>query len=230
MIDDWFSYRVADFVPFTAEVYFRLIERVGETFWPMHLLTVAMGLATLILVLRGRGRIACLLLAVVWGWVGITFMMQRYAQLNWAGEYFGWGFLMQAALLALIAWIGHGLTGSGRPRGVPGWTALALTVVGLVLYPFIAPLAGYDGFQAETFGIHPDPTAVATLGIVLLALDGGWRWLAILIPVFWCLISALTLQVLDAPWAMLLHAIAVLAATTMIWKLIADVVRARKLN
>ena len=228
MIDDWASYRVADFIPFTAEVYFRLIERVGEAFWPLHLLTVAMGLAALILALRGRGRIACLLLAAVWAWVGMTFMMQRYAQLNWAGEYFGWGFLVQAAFLALIALIGLGLAGSGRPRDIPGRMGLVLATVGLVLYPFIAPLAGPGGSQAETFGIHPDPTAVATIGILFLVFDGAGRWLAVLVPILWCLISAMTLQVLDAPWAMLLYFVVVLAVATMMWQLIANAIKVRK--
>ncbi len=228
MIDDWASYRVADFIPFTAEVYFRLIERVGEAFWPLHLLTVAMGLAALVLALRGRGRIACLLLAAVWAWVGITFLMQRYAQLNWAGEYFGWGFLAQAAFLALIALIGLGLAGSGRPRDIPGWMGLVLATVGLVLYPFIAPLAGQGGFQSETFGIHPDPTAVATIGILFLVFDGAWRWLAVLVPILWCLISAMTLQVLDAPWAQLLYLVVVLAVATMVWQLIANAFSIRK--
>ena len=230
MIDDWASYRVADFVPFTAEVYFRLIERAGESFWPLHLLTVATGLVALILALRGRGRVAALLLAVVWAWVGITFLMQRYTQLNWAGEYFGWGFLVQAALLALIALTGLGLTGPGRPPGVPGWVGLALAVTGLLLYPIIAPLTGHGGFQAETFGIHPDPTVVATLGIGLLMLDGAWRWLAFIVPYLWCLISALTLQVLNVPWVLVLYAVIVVAVLAMVWQSMANVVRVRMSN
>ena len=230
MIDDWSSYRIADFIPFTADVYFRLIERVGEAFWPLHLLTVAIGLVTVLLALFGRGRAASVLLALVWGWVGVTFLIQRYAQLNWAGEYFGWGFLAQAALLALIALTGHGLATAGRPPGVSGWAGLALAVAGLLLYPLIAPLAGHGWFQAETFGIHPDPTAVATIGVLLLLLDGAWRWLAFVIPGLWCLISLLTLQVLDAQWTMLLGIFIVLGVTAMVWRSVESAIRARQPN
>ena len=31
---DWLSYKAQDFVPFTHDVYFRVIERTGETLWP----------------------------------------------------------------------------------------------------------------------------------------------------------------------------------------------------
>jgi len=34
--------RLQDFIPFTAEVYFRLLERVGEAFWQQQLLTLAL--------------------------------------------------------------------------------------------------------------------------------------------------------------------------------------------
>ncbi len=227
MIEDWSSYRVADFIPFTADVYFRLIERVGEAFWPLHLLTVAIGLVTLLLALFGRGRAACLLLAVVWGWVGVTFLIQHYTQLSWAGEYFGWGFLAQAALLALIALTGRCLAAAGRPAGMSGWVGLALAVAGLLLYPWIAPLAGYGWFQAETFGIHPDPTAVATIGVVVLMLDGAWRWLAFIIPGLWCLISLLALHVLDAPWTMLLGVCILLGVIAMVWQSVERAIRAR---
>ena len=33
MIADWASYALADFIPFTAEVYARLVERVNEAGW-----------------------------------------------------------------------------------------------------------------------------------------------------------------------------------------------------
>jgi hypothetical protein len=227
VIDDWTSYRVADFIPFTADVYFRLLERVGETFWPSHVLTMGGGLTILVLVLYGRARMAGLLLAGVWTWVGVTFLMQRYAQLNWAGEYFGWGFLVQAALLVLLALTGRGLASAGRPAGMAGWMGLLLVLAGVAAYPVIAPLAGFGWFQAETFGIHADPTAVATIGFVLLALDGAWRWLVFIVPALWCLISVLTLQALDAPWSQVLVFILALGTIAMLWQSVENAVRTR---
>lgn len=216
MIDDLTSYRIADFIPFTADVYLRLLERVGETFWPLHLLTVALGLSALFLALRGQGRIACGLLALIWAWVGVIFLMQRYAQLNWAGEYFGWGFVAQAGLLLLLATLGWGQRRLPGPRRATGWMASGLAVFGLLGYPLMAWLSGHGVYQAETFGIHPDPTAVATLGIIAIALRGPVLWLTLLIPLLWCLVTGLTLQALDVAWAPIPLAVMVIALVVVI--------------
>lgn len=44
-MNGWQTYRLEDFIPFTPEVYWRLLERINEAFWPLHVLAVAIGLA-----------------------------------------------------------------------------------------------------------------------------------------------------------------------------------------
>ena len=110
MIDDWASYALADFVPFTPEVYVRLIERVNADGWPLQLPAVALGLACLVLAWRGRARLALGLLAPAWACSGVVFHLQRYAELNWAATWFGGAFLAQAVLL-----FGFALVGGGAP-------------------------------------------------------------------------------------------------------------------
>jgi len=222
------SYALVDFVPFSAEVYFRLLERVGESSWPLHLATLVLGIAAMILMWRGRGRIACVLLAAPWAWVGITFFEQRYAQLNWAGGWFAGAFLLQAAGLLLLAAIGAGFDSTAiaprrtltavRHLSVPRVGGSILAGFGVLAYPVIGPLSGFALFQAETFGVHPDPTAVATLGILLVGLRGFGLWLAVLIPALWCVVTGLTLHVLDAPWTQIPLAVAVLALVLALWK------------
>lgn len=219
---DLSSYAIEDFVPFTAEVYFRLIERVSETWWPLHLLTLTAGLAATGLAWSGRARSAGGLIAAALAWVSATFLLTGYARLNWAGSWFGWAFLLASALLLLSALTQPVLsrmparTPRRRDR-VPGLAGLALTALGVPLYPLIAPLAGRDWSQAEIFGIHPDPTAVATLGIALLTLRGYRLWLTAIVPLLWCLVSALTLQVLKAPSPGLLYAAMAVALSGMLW-------------
>ena len=232
------SYALSDFVPFTAEVYFRLIERFGETSWPWHGPMLVLGLASVVLIWRGRSRIACALIAIPWAWVGIAFLGQRYAELNWAGSWFAGAFLVQGGLLLLLAATGAGFDRAGIDRGgfdrggaaraathtpwrdlsVPRWGGLILAGFGVIAYPVIAPLSGFGPFQAETFGIHPDPTAVATLGILLVGLRGAGLWLALAIPVLWCVVTGLTLQVLDAPWVMVPLAAALVGVLLAAWK------------
>jgi hypothetical protein len=58
--------------------------------------------------------------------------------------------------------------------------------------------AGRGWRQVEIFGVAPDPTAVATLGIILLA-NGRGRRALIVVPAIWCAISGATLLAMKAP-------------------------------
>ncbi|KUJ80272.1 MFS transporter permease [Microbulbifer flavimaris] len=200
-MNDWSSYRLQDFIPFTADIYLRLLERTSETLWPLHLLALAAGVAALVLALLHRKRLALLLVTPVWIFVGSAFLLQRYAELNWAGHYLGWAFWIEAGILALIGVTGPGL--DGEAAGERQWWLFGLLIaaLGLIAYPLIAPLAGYSRWQGEVFGIHPDPTALFTLGLLLHSLRGIALWLAAMIPLLWLVVSGLTLLALQLPWA-----------------------------
>ncbi|MDX1594518.1 MAG: DUF6064 family protein [Gammaproteobacteria bacterium] len=200
MIDAWQGYRLEHFIPFTPEVYLRLLERVNEAAWPLHPAAVALGLASLVFAWRGRARLAVLLLAPAWVSSGVLFHLQRYAELNWAAPYLGWAFLGQAALLLGLALTGHE---AGRRAGDAPHRALAAAVAlaGIAGYPLVAVVAGHGWGHAEIFALHPDPTAAVTLGVVLLAPGGARAALAALVPVLWLAVSTLTLVGLGIAWA-----------------------------
>lgn len=156
-----------------------------------------------------------------WVWVGTTFFLHRYAELNWAGTYFGWAFVGQAGLLLMLAipW-GRGRTPQEPPRAgnAARWIGSGLAGFGLVFYPLIAPLTGHGWARAESFALHPDPTAIATLGIVLVGLRGWRLWLTALVPIAWCLVTGLTLHALGSAWASAVFAVAGMAAAGIGWK------------
>lgn len=193
MIDDWRSYRLEDFIPFTPEVYFRLIERVNETWWPVQLLALALGLAALILAVRGNARWALALLAPAWAFSGIVFHLHYYAEINVAATWFGYLFIAQAVLLLALA----ATMGKPDPSSHPGrWrtvTGVAITVVGLLPSSLVSLARSENWSQSEFFALHPDPTALATIGLVILCLRGLKTGLAALIPIAWAAISILTL-------------------------------------
>ncbi len=72
--------------------------------------------------------------------------------------------------------------------------------------PLFAWLVGRPWLQAQVFGLAPDPTALFTLGL-LLARPGRpqpSRWIAALpwlVPLGWCVFSAMTAWTLGAPEA-----------------------------
>ena len=199
MSTNWQTYRLSDFIPFTPEVYFRLIERANAAFWPWQLATVVLGLAALLLALRGNHRSALIALAPAWVISALAFHFDYYAEINVAATWFGWAFIAQAALLAIVA----GWPGARSPRSRPGpirkTVGTGFAALGIVAWPLLALVMGHGWSRSEVFGLHPDPTAIATLGIALLAATGLRAALAIALPVLWCVVATLTLIVVLRP-------------------------------
>ncbi len=66
-------------------------------------------------------------------------------------------------------------------------------------------------FGLELFGSAPDPTAVATLGLMAIVRP-RFAWILVILPTLWCLTSAATLAVLGDPlWPLPLLAVLTLA-------------------
>jgi hypothetical protein len=198
-MQDWWSYTLSDFLLFSPRTYYRMIERHNEAVWPAHLLTTALGFA--ILGALGRpsprqGRIIAGVLALLWLWVGWAFLLQRYATINWMMEYVVPLFLLEALLLIWWGVIGGKLSFAVEPRAGArlGATLFVLTIL---LYPALAAIMGRTWNQAEVFGVVPDPTAVGTIGLLLLT-NTRLRWALLPVPALWCGIAAATLWAMNA--------------------------------
>jgi hypothetical protein len=214
-MSDWWSYRLSDFLLFSPRTYWRLFELHNEALWPLPLAMLALGLAALALaVLRPRhhGRLIAVLLALLWAFVGWSFLWQRYATINWAVTYIAPLFALEALLLVIVGGMRDRL--AAEQRGLHRVASLALIAVGLC-YFLLAPLSGRPWQGAEFFGTAPDPTAVATLGFLL---SGRGKAIALLypIPLLWCLVSSATLWAMDDPEAWVPLAAAALAAVAII--------------
>jgi hypothetical protein len=208
---EWLTYSLSDFLLFSPRTYYRLLERHNEALWPAHLLTLGLGVVVGGLLLRpsvAQGRVVSAILALVWAWTAWTFVWSRYATINWAAKYFVVLFGVEVMLLAWTGVVKGGLRFRLRRDGA-GWVGLALFVVCLAGYPLLAPLAGRDWAQAEVFGIAPDPTVAATLGLVLLV-EGSPRWSLLVAPVLWCVIAGATLVAMGSPEAWIVLSAALL--------------------
>lgn len=200
---EWWTYSAEDFLLFSPRTYWRLIERHNEALWPAQLLTLLVGIAILWFLVRPRPwshRAVAGSLAVLWAWVAWSFLWERYATINWAAAYVAPLFALQAVLLASV---GGRLRWSFDRTG-RGSVGLGLFLYALFLHPLTAVLVGRPMRGAEVFGITPDPTAIATVGLVLMAV-GRWSWLLLVIPLLWCLAGWLTLYGMGAAesWVML---------------------------
>ncbi|RWQ27685.1 DUF6064 family protein [Mesorhizobium sp.] len=216
-MSEWWTYRLEDFLLFSPRVYWRMFELANAAFWPLHLLTLTAGLAIVLLVLRRprrRGLWIALVLAALFAFVGWSLLWSRYAAINWAIAYVAPAFGLQTLLLAISGAARGGL--AFDRRDIAGRLGLLIAVVGLVVYPLLPPLFGRPWASAEVFGIAPDPTAIAALG-VLLAASGGLVPLLLAIPLLWLLLSGLTLHAMGDPqaWLPLLAAATTVAAFTL---------------
>lgn len=216
-MSEWWTYRLEDFLIFSPRVYWRMFELANAAFWPLHLLTLAAGLAIVLLVLRRpprHGLWIALVLAALFAFVGWSFLSSRYAVINWAIAYVAPAFGLQALLLAFGGAARGGL--AFERRDIAARLGLLIMADGLVVYPLLPPLFRRPWTSAEVFGIAPDPTAITTLG-VLLAASGGPVPLLFAIPLLWLLLSGLTLHAMGDPqaWPPLLAAGTTVAALAL---------------
>lgn len=150
-------------------------------------------------------RAVPLALAACWAWIAAVWHFGTFAQLNFAAPAYGSLFLLQAAILA---WLGvRGRLAFGRPIGWPGAVGLALALIALVGLPIVDLLQGWP--SARLAGVDPCPTALLTLGVLLLTRPP--RLGAMVIPALWTLIAAATGWVLGIASDMPLPAAALLA-------------------
>jgi len=210
-MSEWWTYSLSDFLMFSSRSYYRLIESYNAAIWPAHLLALVAGIIVIVAIARPRSnlqRSAALVLAAAWGSVAWAYHLERYAEINTAAPYFAAAFAVQALLLCWLAFR------PGNAAPAPQRVALGMTGLAIFAYPLLALARdGGDFRQAEVFGIAPDPTVVATLGVLL-----AWRAPAIfwLIPMLWCFVSGATLMELKIDHAWLLPALALTAVVARI--------------
>jgi hypothetical protein len=204
-MSEWWTYTLSDFLLFSPKTYYRLFELYNRDLWPGQVLALALGVAILVLLRGGRqghGRIVAAILAGCWAWIAWAFHYERYATINWAAAYFAAAFAIEALLMF---WTGviRGRLAFAPAADVAGRTGCALVLFAVFVQPLLGPAMGREWVQAEIFGVAPDPTVVATLGVLAAATKASSRFLLI-IPVLWCGVSGAFLWAMQAGDALVL--------------------------
>ncbi|WP_339803916.1 DUF6064 family protein [uncultured Marinobacter sp.] len=196
---DWLSYSLSDFLMFGPEVFLRLFVRINQDVWPWQGIAVVSMILIAGLLVRGdwlARRGVLLLLAAAWVGSGAGFLMAYYGPINTPAVWFGWAFILQAALLTIVALLWHPEESSITParRWQLGMAWLGMTI----LLPLLTVAQSGNWQTVALFGLTPDVTAAATVPCLML-LPRRIRWLLLLLPLLWCLFSAATLWSLDLP-------------------------------
>ena len=214
-VSEWWTYRLSSFLLFSPRTWFRLHEIYNTEIWPAQVVALALGATIFVLAWQGGlrgGRIAALLLAACWLWVAWSFHLRRYATINFAATWYAAAFAIEALLLA---WFGGvrgrmGFALDGRFLTRAGTWLLLFALVG---QPLLGPLAGRSFTQSEYFGVAPDPTVAATLGVILLAPRRSIVLMAI--PLSWCVIAGAFQWAMRTPDALVMPLVAVLTIAAM---------------
>lgn len=214
-MEEWWSYAISDFLLFSPRTYYRLYELYNRAVWPAHVLAIAFAVGILFLLRRGtpmRNRCVTAALVVSWLWIAWGFHYTRYSTINWPVVYVAVIFAVEAIALLLAGVVGGELM--YKPGGdLPGWVGLILFVFACIAYPLIGIWSGREWVQIEIFGLAPDPTAVGTAGLLMLA-RARLRFALLLIPLLWCAFTALTLYALEASEALVPAIAATIALAT----------------
>lgn len=219
-MSEWWTYRPSDFLMFAPRTYWRLFELHNEAWWPAQPLLVLLGLAWLWWGLRSGPealRAAAAGLAAAWTFVAVAFLLRRYAPIQWAATGFAIAFVVQALGLAVLA---TRADLQAAPPGARRRIAALLCGWSLLGHPLLAPAFGRPWLQGEFFGLAPDPTVIATLGVLLGVGAAGrfTRWLLRLLwtlAMAWCAVSIATLWTMGSAqgWAVLAAAVVAAAST-----------------
>ena len=222
-MDEWWTYRPSDLLMFSPSIYWRLFESLNRTAWPMVLLAAALG--SVIWAARrrshtgglgatGSARFAALLMAGCSLFVAWAFFWQRFAPIYSAAPVFAALFVVQAAGWALLA-ANPGLRWAQRSRR----TAFGLFLAGwaLVGHPVLALVFGRPLWQAEWFGLAPDPTVLGGLALLLMLDLSRFRasrvlgWALWILSLSWCAISSLSLWTMGEWQGLVVLALGLLA-------------------
>jgi hypothetical protein len=213
---EWWTYGLSDFLLFSPRTYYRLLQHYNEAIWPAQVFTLGLGVWILLLLRRPSprlSRITAAILAALWAWIGWSFLRQRYATINWVVNYAVPLFALEALLIGWDAGVRRRVI--YRPhRDVAGVVGMSLLVFSLALYPLMSALSGRPWRQAEVFGITPDPTALGTLGLLMLT---ERPWSLMVVPMLWCLLSGVTLLAMGSPEAWIQLPAPFVAAGAIAW-------------
>jgi Family of unknown function (DUF6064) len=220
-MSEWWTYRPEDFLMFAPSIYWRLFELHNQAWWPAQLPAVLAGLAIALGLWRFRPaalRWATGVLALSCAFVAWSFLWQRYAVINWAAVGFAWAFGAQAIGLLAMATRPSLVLAAARVRLRVG---LGLVLWAVLVHPWLALAMSRPWVQAEVFGLAPDPTAIAVLGVLLCA-DASDRATRLLLRALragalaWCAVSAATLATMGSVQAWLMLGVMVLGSAVLV--------------
>jgi len=177
-------------IPFSTGEFLAVFRAYNEAVWPAQVVLYALGVALVLVALRGRRPLARWLvpggLTVLWAWMAGVYHWRFFAEINPAAPLFAGLFLLQALLWLL--WARREPALGFRPettaRRLVGGGLLGYA---LLAYPLLNIVSGHGYPAMPTFGL-PCPTTIATFGLLAWG-EPRPPWYVWLVPVAWALVG-----------------------------------------
>lgn len=170
-------------IPFSRDIFLGVVAQHNALLWPLHVLAICLGLATLYLAFRpGRrfSRLPTLFIVTAWFVTGSLYYGVQFTTLNWAAWLSAALFITQGFLLAWFGLIRNRLL--LRFDGTPsGWAGAGFIAFSVVAYPIVGLVSGISFNAIPVIGIDPGPTVLFTLGFLLLV-EGRVPFILTIIP------------------------------------------------
>lgn len=206
------------YLPFSHDAFLGVFEAYNAAIWPAQIAAYALCLLAVLLAFRplpGSGRVVAALLAAAWLWNGVAYHMLQFAKINWAAWIFGFFFVVEGTML-LATGVLRGRLAFRFTRSAAGWAGLVLIAFALVAYPLIGMFAGQPWPRMAFAGVAPCPTAIFTLGLLLLA-EGRVPIHLLVLPLLWSLVGGSAAWLLAIPQDLALPAAALLTVV-LAWR------------
>jgi hypothetical protein len=187
-------------LPFSAEAFLALFETYNLAIWPAQLVAYALGVLAVVLVFWPRGwttRVIGAVLALFWLWMGVVYHGLYFTPINFLAPLFAALFVIQGLLLVWRLVVRGGITFRFQ-RDAIGYTAHGLMMFALIVYPLLSVAAEHAWPRMPAFGVAPCPTAIFTLGLLLLAQPKA-PFSLMVVPLLWSLVGASSALLLRMP-------------------------------
>lgn len=194
------SFSLRDLLIFSSESYFKIFEISNKAIWPFHIPLALLAFVALVLLYKRQrfaSRSLFIWLGLVWAFVAYSYFGKFFSQISTYANYVSYAFWAEACLLFIYAFLDNNEASKFLKTTYKKWQLISgggLILYGLVIHPIVSLLIWNQSIsRVEFFSIAPDPTAIATLGIIILLPVKGYLLLTV-VPCLWILFSIMTYQ------------------------------------
>lgn len=176
-------------IPFTAQQFLDVFRTYNLALHPIQYLWILIAIIAIVyLHLKNplKNRFINLFLGLIWIWTGLIYHIKFFSQINKAAYIFGAVFILQGVFFLIERFFRNKLEFE-LTKSWKTYVGYFFIVFGLLIYPLIGLILGYDFDNIIILGL-PCPTTIFTFGLLMLTTKRFPKYLLI-IPTLWAFVG-----------------------------------------